>query len=84
MVPDRVAVQDPALGEIGACLERRGDPLVQGDQPLVARRQGAGGDQDAAEMCEDLARRQLVERVVGDGPFVTAYLPEQAADLRAR
>ncbi|MEV8064404.1 hypothetical protein AB0P37_50615 [Streptomyces antimycoticus] len=42
VVPDRVAVQDPALCEVGAGLDRLFDPFLQGDEPLVAGRQGAG------------------------------------------
>lgn len=38
VVPDGVAVQDPALGEVGAGLDGRGDPFLQGDQPFIAGR----------------------------------------------
>jgi hypothetical protein len=48
VVPDRVAVQDPPLCRVGAGLDRCGDPAFQGDETLVAGRQYAGGDQDAA------------------------------------
>ena len=47
VVPDRVAVEDLALGEVVSGLDCLGDPTFQHDEPFVARRQGPGGDQDA-------------------------------------
>ncbi|WP_236246140.1 hypothetical protein [Streptomyces sp. CC210A] len=55
VVPDRVAVQDPTLGEIRAGLDRLSDPFLQGDEPFVAG-QGAGRDQDTAQVGQRLAR----------------------------
>ncbi|MEU9263698.1 hypothetical protein AB0D68_35510 [Streptomyces sp. NPDC048212] len=84
VMPACVSVQDPTFGGVGAGLNCRGDPALQRDEAFVAGRQCAGGDHDAAEMCENLARGQLVERLVRDGSFVAADLLEQDADLRAR
>lgn len=57
VVPDRVAMQDPALGDIDAGLDRLADPLLQGDEPFVARREGACRDQDTAQVGQHFARR---------------------------
>ena len=84
VMPARVSVQDPAFGGVGAGMNRHGDPALQRDEAFVASRQCSGGDHDAAEMRENLARGQLVERFVRDGSFVAADLLEQDADLRAR
>jgi hypothetical protein len=65
VVPDRVAVQDPTLSGVGAGPDRGGDPAFQGDEAFVAGRQGAGGDQDAAQVGEGLAGGELVEDLVG-------------------
>jgi hypothetical protein len=83
MVPDRVAVQDPALGEIGAGLDRLFDPSLQGDEPLVAGLQGAGRDQDTAQVSQHLAREQFVEDLVGDGPLVASYALQEISCFRA-
>jgi hypothetical protein len=65
VVPDRVAVQDPALGEGAAGMDRRSDPFLQGDEALVAGREGAGRDQDTAQVDQHLARGHLVEDLGG-------------------
>ncbi|WP_406067705.1 hypothetical protein OG372_04035 [Streptomyces sp. NBC_01020] len=38
VVTDRVAVQDPAFGEVRAGLDGGGDPFLQSDEPFVAWR----------------------------------------------
>jgi hypothetical protein len=81
VVPDRVAVQDPALGEIGAGLDGLGDPFLQGDEPLVAWREGAGRDQDTAQVGQHFARGQVVEDLVGDGSLVSSYVLQEIAGL---
>ncbi|MGW0615811.1 hypothetical protein [Streptomyces sp. NPDC002788] len=83
VVPDRVAVQDPALCKVGAGLDGRGDPFLQGDQPLIARWQGAGRDQDTAQVGQHLARGQFVEDLVGNGPLVASYAFQEVTGLGA-
>lgn len=72
VVPDRVAVQDPAFDGVCVGLDRQGDPFLQGDEPFFARRQGARGDEDAAKVSQHLPLREFVEVVVGDGTFIVA------------
>lgn len=82
VVPDRVAVQDSACGKVRAGLDRFGDPFLQGDKPFVTRRQDSRGDEDAAKVREHLARRKVVEDVVGDATFIAADAFQQVLDLR--
>ncbi|MGN5381806.1 hypothetical protein ACQ4WX_46145 [Streptomyces lasalocidi] len=83
VVRDRGAVQDPALCEVDAGLDGRGDPFLQGVEPLIARWQGAGRDQDTAQVGQHLARGQFVEDLVGNGPLVAAYAFREDTGLGA-
>lgn len=81
VVPDRVAVQDPAFCVVRVSLDCFSDPFLQLDEPFVARRQGARGDEDAAKVGQHLARREFIEVLVGDGTFVAPYAFQQVPGL---
>jgi hypothetical protein len=57
-----------------------GGPAFESDHVLVAVRQGADGDQDAAQVFHRLAAGQFVERVVGE--WASAG-PKVAQDCRS-
>ncbi len=65
-VPDRVAVQDLLLLPVSPVSDGPRDPAFELDKVLVAGGQRSGGDQDAAQMGQRLARGQFVERGVGE------------------
>ena len=74
--PEHVAaiVFEPQQGEGGfipapaAFVEGRVDPAFESGKVLIAGRQRAGGDQDAAQVLERLAVGHLVEGLVGQRP----------------
>ena len=83
VMPDRVPVQDSSLVRVCPGGEGRGGPALQFHEPFVALGQGTGGDQDAAQVVECLARRQLVKDLVGQMAGVPADLGEDLPDLGA-
>jgi hypothetical protein len=83
VMPDRVAMQDTPLHRVRAGGDGGGDPPLQTDEPLVAGRQRAGGDQDAAQMLERLAGGKLVQNLVRQRPLIPAEAFQQGVDLRA-
>lgn len=50
VVPGRTAMRGSPFGEVGAGLDRRGDPLLQGDQLFVARGKCAGRGQGTPQV----------------------------------
>jgi hypothetical protein len=60
-------VQDLPLSGVAARGDDIGDPPLQLDQPLIAAGQGASRDQDAAQVSERLAGRELVQDLVCQG-----------------
>ncbi|MFJ7201597.1 MULTISPECIES: hypothetical protein [unclassified Streptomyces] len=73
-VPSRVSVQDfPSLSR-----HMGGDEVLhvsfEADHLLVPFREGAGGHQDAADVFDDLAFRELVHGLVGEGSAAGAEI----------
>src|SRR6266699_704005 len=66
-VPGRVAVQDLLLLPVGPAGDGLRDPAFELDEVLVAGGQRSGGDQDAAQMHQWLARGEFVERDLRGG-----------------
>lgn len=83
VVPDRVTVQNPAFGGVRASLDCRDDPFLQGDEPFVARRQGARRHEDTAQVSQNLARREFVENAVGDGCRRTPVTAPPSTEISA-
>jgi hypothetical protein len=75
-VPDGVAVQQLALARVGAFGDGPGDPGLQPGQLLIAGRQGAGGNQDRAQVPQRLAVGQFVEGGVGKRSLAGAELAQ--------
>ena len=65
-VPGRVAVQDLLLLRVSPGGDGLRDPAFELDEVLVAGGQRSGGDQDAAQVRQWLARGHLVERGVSE------------------
>ena len=87
VVPDRLAVQDPACGEVRAGLSVFGDPFLQGDEPFVVRHQGAHGNREgnrtASTVCGS-ATSDLVFQHVGTTWVAEASASAWDADLVGR
>jgi hypothetical protein len=69
------------LAGVGASGDGVADPVLEPGEDLVAGREGAGGDQDAAQVPEGLAVGQLVEDGVGERLVPGGEPGEQVADL---
>jgi hypothetical protein len=67
VMPDRVSMQDPAVPKISTPADSLGDPGFQGGEALVPGRKRVRGDEHRPDVDEGAARRQRVERLVGDG-----------------
>jgi hypothetical protein len=69
------ADEDRVLGRLAGkvVLEPGGDAF----KVLVALGQDAGLDQDLPEVVQAVAGRQLVQKVVGDGPLLGEQVPEK-------
>ncbi|GAA1928747.1 hypothetical protein [Streptantibioticus ferralitis] len=79
-VPSRVPVRDfPSLGR-----RMGGDEVLhmpfEADHLLVPFRQCAGSDEDAADVFDDLAFRELVQGLVGEGSAAGAEIGQDGGD----
>ena len=81
-MPDRIPVQDLPLSGVAACGDDAGDPPLGLQQPLITAGQGAGRDQDAAQVRERLARRELVQDLVSQRAVIAAETGQERADGR--
>jgi hypothetical protein len=80
-VPDGVAVQQLPLPGIVAFGEDACDPAFQAGQMFITRRQGAGGDQDGAQVLDRLASRKLIEPGVAECPPAGAQFAQEFSDV---
>jgi hypothetical protein len=61
-----VAVQQWLFGGVGPVRDSVGDPAFQPHHLFISGRQGADGDEHAAELLDWLAGRQFIESLVGE------------------